>query len=131
MWGTRIFVPGGATRDVPVPRHAGKFLPGRPARGGHRACDVGRSEPDHGGAEELPYDASAEKSARKGKNDRRPILTLEDYVFSIYDQLLKAGWRMRDIDEMDMLGFLEVRAWSAGAGWTGTPDGKVYIDDVL
>lgn len=58
-------------------------------------------------------------------------MTLEDYVFSIYDQLLKAGWRMRDIDEMDMLGFLEVRAWSAGAGWTGTPDGKVYIDDVL
>ena len=38
---------------------------------------------------------------------------------------------MRDIDEMDMLGFLEVRAWSAWAGWTGTPDGKVYIDDVL
>ena len=34
---TRIFVPGGATRDVPVPRHAGKFLPGRPTRGGHRA----------------------------------------------------------------------------------------------
>ena len=52
-------------------------------------------------------------------------------MFSIYDQLLKAGWRMRDIDVMDMLGFLEVRAWSAGAGWTGTPDGKVYIDDVL
>ena len=33
----RISVPGGETRDVPVPRHAGKFLPGRPARGGHRA----------------------------------------------------------------------------------------------
>lgn len=73
----------------------------------------------------------AEKSARKEKGKRRPILTLEDYTFSLYDQLLKAGLRMRDIDEMDTLGFLRVRAWSAGAGWTGKPDGKVHIDDVL
>ena len=38
---------------------------------------------------------------------------------------------MRDIDDMDMLGFLRVRAWSSGSGWNDTSDGKVYIYDVL
>ena len=26
---------------------------------------------------------------------------------------MKSGWRMKEIDEMDMLGFLRLRAWDA------------------
>ena len=40
-------------------------------------------------------------------------LTLPDYIYSTYNTLLDAGWRMDDIDKMDMLGFLRVRAWKA------------------
>ena len=30
-----------------------------------------------------------------------------------YNELMKNGWRMKEIDEMDMLGFLRLRAWDA------------------
>lgn len=30
-----------------------------------------------------------------------------------YNDLLDNGWKMRDIDEMDFIGFLSVRAWKA------------------
>ena len=30
-----------------------------------------------------------------------------------YNSLLEGGWRMSEIDSMDMLGFLSVRAWNA------------------
>jgi hypothetical protein len=34
-------------------------------------------------------------------------------VYATYNALLKSGWRMGEIDEMDMLGFLRLRAWDA------------------
>ena len=34
-------------------------------------------------------------------------------MYATYNALLKSGWRMREIDEMDMLGFLRLRAWDA------------------
>ena len=34
-------------------------------------------------------------------------LTLHDFIYFTYNSLLDAGWRMREIDEMDMLGFFE------------------------
>ena len=40
-------------------------------------------------------------------------LTLQDFIFSTYNSLLDAGWRMQEIDQMDMLGFLKVRAWNS------------------
>ena len=30
-----------------------------------------------------------------------------------YNSLLEGGWRMSEIDSMDMLGFLGIRAWNA------------------
>lgn len=50
-----------------------------------------------------------------------------------YSDLLKAGWRMQDIDSMDFPGFMQVRAWDLAREKheITTPDGKVYIDDVL
>lgn len=49
-----------------------------------------------------------------------------------YNNLLDAGWHMREIDDMDMLGFWEVRAWKANSEHktTSASDGKVYLDDV-
>ena len=41
------------------------------------------------------------------------ILTLPEFIYSTYNNLLEGGWRMREIDEMDLLGFLRVRAWNA------------------
>jgi hypothetical protein len=34
-------------------------------------------------------------------------------VYSAYNALLENGWRMQDIDAMDMLGYFRLRAWSA------------------
>lgn len=40
-------------------------------------------------------------------------MTLPDFIYSTYNSLLESGWRMQEIDGMDMLGFLRLRAWSA------------------
>lgn len=40
-------------------------------------------------------------------------MTLPDFIYSTYNSLLDSGWRMQEIDSMDMLGFLRLRAWSA------------------
>ena len=56
---------------------------------------------DYGCAGQFPYDGSGGLTPPDG--DR---LTLQDFIYSTYNSLLDAGWRMREIDEMDMLGFL-------------------------
>jgi len=40
-------------------------------------------------------------------------MTLPDFIYSTYNSLLESGWRMQEIDDMDMLGFLKIRAWNA------------------
>ena len=54
------------------------------------------------------------KSERKAKKyslpidpegDRTGTLTLPEYIYATYNELMKNGWRMKEIDEMDMLGF--------------------------
>ena len=40
-------------------------------------------------------------------------MTLPDFIYSTYNSLLEADWRMQEIDDMDMLGFLRIRAWKA------------------
>ena len=40
-------------------------------------------------------------------------MTLPDYIYSTYNLLLKDGWRMQEIDGMDLPGFLKVRVWDA------------------
>ncbi len=40
-------------------------------------------------------------------------MTLPDYIYSTYNAMLENGWRMKDIDEMDMVGYIRLRAWNA------------------
>ena len=43
---------------------------------------------------------------------------------------MKSGWRMREIDEMDFLGFLRLRAWDAGREQKQKNPRRAYIDQV-
>ncbi|MBE5799349.1 MAG: hypothetical protein E7321_05290 [Clostridiales bacterium] len=54
-------------------------------------------------------------------------MTLSDYIFSTYNALLDAGWRMHEIDQMDMIGYMKVRAWKARKEAEPKP---AYIDEV-
>ena len=40
-------------------------------------------------------------------------MTLPDFINSTYNSLLESDWRMAEIDQCDLLGFLRVRAWAA------------------
>jgi len=51
-------------------------------------------------------------------------------VYATYNTLLKGGWRMREIDEMDMLGFLRLRAWDAQREKSKGESKPAYIDQV-
>ena len=43
---------------------------------------------------------------------------------------MKNGWRMRDIDEMDMPGFLRLRAWDAKREKVAHAPKRAFIDQV-
>ena len=43
---------------------------------------------------------------------------------------MKNGWRMKEIDEMDMLGFLRLRAWDAQREKIKNTPRPAYIDQV-
>ena len=43
---------------------------------------------------------------------------------------MKNGWRMKEIDEMDMLGFLRLRAWDAKREQEKKAPVHRYIDEV-
>ena len=47
-----------------------------------------------------------------------------------YNSLLEGGWRMSEIDSMDMLGFLSVRAWQARHENQKKTPRRAYIDEV-
>lgn len=40
------------------------------------------------------------------------------------------GWKMRDIDEMDMLGYLKIQVWKAGKNQRKSAPVARYIDEV-
>ena len=73
----------------------------------------------------FPYDGSGGLTPPDG--DR---LTLQDFIFSTYNSLLDAGWRMQEIDQMDMLGFLKVRAWNSNRAKEQAMPKARYIDEV-
>ncbi len=54
-----------------------------------------------------------------GSGDSAGSLTLPGYVYAACNDLMKNGWRMKEIDEMDMLGFPRLRAWDAAREKTG------------
>ena len=47
-----------------------------------------------------------------------------------YNSLLEGGWRMSEIDSMDMLGFLGVRAWNALKEKKKKEPRRMFIDEV-
>ena len=44
---------------------------------------------------------------------------------------MESGWRFDDIDRMDMLGFLRIRAWDARREHKKKEPKRAYIDQVL
>lgn len=51
-------------------------------------------------------------------------------MYATYNELMKNGWRMKEIDEMDMLGFLRLRAWDAQREAEKKKPRHAYIDEV-
>lgn len=51
---------------------------------------------------------------------------------SCYNSLLDAGWKMTEIDQMDILSYWKMRAWKArnDKGNNNTVAKKAYIDEV-
>ena len=57
-------------------------------------------------------------------------MNLYDFILSTYNSLLEGGWRMKEIDEMDMLGFLKIRAWNAQKEKKKKEPRRKFIDEV-
>ena len=58
------------------------------------------------------------------------VLTLPEFIYSTYNSLLESGWRMDEIDRMDMPGFLKMRAWNARQEQKKKEPRQRYIDEV-
>ena len=43
---------------------------------------------------------------------------------------MESGWKFDEIDRMDMLGFLRIRAWSAKRDCKKKEPRRVFIDEV-
>ena len=55
---------------------------------------------------------------------------MPDFIYTTYNSLLENGWKMADIDGMDMLGYLKVRAWKAKREQEKKAPVHRYIDEV-
>lgn len=44
---------------------------------------------------------------------------------------MKNGWRMKETDKMDMLGFLRLQAWDAQRGQEKKKNRQRFIDEVI
>ena len=69
------------------------------------------------------------ESAENGGRDST-VLTLPEFIYSTYNSLLESGWRMDEIDRMDMPGFLKIRAWNAKQEQKKKEPRQRYIDEV-
>lgn len=58
------------------------------------------------------------------------FLTLPDFIYSTYNSLLEGGWRMAEIDQTDLLGFLRIRAWNAKREHEKKKPQPHHIDEV-
>ena len=57
-------------------------------------------------------------------------MTLPEFIYSTYNSLFEGGWRMTEIDQMDMLGFLKLRAWNANREKKKKEPRRAFIDEV-
>ena len=60
---------------------------------------LGRADADHRHPQRFPYDPGSDAGGEE------PGLTLPEFIYSTYNSLLESGWRMDEIDRMDMPGF--------------------------
>ncbi len=67
----------------------------------------------------------AEKAHEKQDSRTVPVS-----AYATYNELMKNGWRMKEIDEMDMLGFLRLRAWDAQREQEKKKPRQRFIDEV-
>ena len=95
------------------------------------------ADPDPGGAGLFPCDSAGSGSGadsngggESGSDDLAGSLTLPEYVYATYNELMKNGWRMAEIDEMDMLRFLRLLAWDAQRESEKKKPRHAYIDEV-
>ena len=81
----------------------------------------------------VPYEGGegTGESANGGGSGRdSTVLTLPEFIYSTYNSLLESGWRMDEIDCMDMPGFLKMRAWNAKQEQKKKQPRQRYIDEV-
>ena len=78
----------------------------------------------------IPVTQEADQILKEIHPDRSGTLTLPEYVYATYNELMKNGWRMKEIDEMDMLGFLRLRAWDAQREHEKKKPRQRFIDEV-
>ena len=57
-------------------------------------------------------------------------MTLPDFIYSTYTSLLEGGWRMTEIDQADLLGYLRIQAWNAKKKHPTEEQSKAFIDTV-
>ncbi len=57
-------------------------------------------------------------------------MTLHDFVYATYNSLLANGWHLNDIDMMDFVGFLRLRAWEASREQKQKEPRRAFIDEV-
>ena len=113
-------------------RCAGRLSRGSPdAR--YCAGAHGRADTDHRNSQSVPYEGgegTGDDADGSGVGRDSAVLTLPEFIYSTYNSLLESGWRMDEIDRMDMPGFLKIRAWNAKREQEKKASRQRYIDEV-
>ena len=92
-----------------------------------------QSYTDHRNSQSGPYkggEGTGESANGDGSGRDSAVLTLPEFIYSTYNSLLESGWRMDEIDCMDMPGFLKIRAWNARQEQKKKEPRQRYIDEV-
>ena len=99
--------------------------------GVNRALQEGAKPIEEQMLQRVPYEGGegTGESAENGGRDSN-VLTLPEFIYSTYNSLLESGWRMDEIDRMDMPGFLKIRAWNARQEQKKKEPRQRYIDEV-
>ena len=96
-------------------------------------CIRDSADPNHRNPQRIPYEGgegTGESAENDGSERTSAVLTLPEFIYSTYNSLLESGWRMDEIDCMDMPGFLKMRAWNAKQEQKKKEPRQRYIDEV-
>ena len=121
----------GVRQSVHAGRSAGRIPCGQ-AHARPFTHAYGRTDADYGDFERVPYEGSDSGDGENGSTDQseESKLTLPEFIYTTYNSLLEGGWRMNEIDSMDMLGFLKIRAFNAKKQQKKKTKKPDYIDTV-